>query len=392
MKILNTITAYPPSIGGAQIHQHILNQNLRKNHQIQVVSHWDANRNDWLRGTTINAPSQSIDYFLDQIKVHRFGLSIWDKLQLSPYALTYYLNIRFNASKIALHLEKSLSLDGYKADLIHNVRIGREALSYASYNWAKKQDIPFVFTTLHHPRWVGWRYQTYIDLYKKADAVIALTEAEKYILIQLGVEEKRIAIIGHGPVLAEDNNPDKFLNNYRIDQPFVLFLGQHYPYKGYREILKSTRLVWEKFPEINFVFIGPNVKNSEKIFKEYTDPRIHHLGKVDLSTKTNALAACKLLCVPSTQESFGGVYPEAWSFKKPVIGCRIPAVSDVISHGVDGLLINQNPLEIANAICELIQDNSLANCMGEAGYQKVQEKYNWPVISEKVDAVYSALV
>jgi glycosyltransferase involved in cell wall biosynthesis len=57
------------------------------------------------------------------------------------------------------------------------------------------------------------------------------------------------------------------------------------------------------------------------------DPRILELGSVDLQTKTDALEACTLLCLPSTQESFGGVYTEAWSFKKPVIGCDIPAVS-----------------------------------------------------------------
>lgn len=392
MKVLNTITAYPPSIGGAQIHQHILNQNLKHKHEFQVVSHWDTNRNDWLRGTTINAPSQDLDYLLDDIPILRLGISRRDKLQLLPYTLTYYFNIGFNASKIALYLEKHLSLSGYQADLIHNVRIGREGLSYASYNLSKKQDIPFVFTPLHHPRWVGWRYQTYIDLYKKADALFALTEAEKNTLIQLGVKKNKITITGIGPVLAKESNPNAFVKKYKIKQPFILFLGQHYTYKGYVEILKSAPLVWGKFPDIDFVFIGPNVKGSEKVFRHCHDHRIHRLGKVDLQTKTDALAACKLLCVPSTQESFGGIYPEAWSFKKPVIGCRIPAVSDVISHGIDGLLINQNPIEIANAICELIQDFSLADSMGDAGYKKVQRKYNWSVIAERVNAVYSSFI
>jgi hypothetical protein len=35
----------------------------------------------------------------------------------------------------------------------------------------------------------------------------------------------------------------------------------------------------------------------------------------------------------------GGVYTEAWSFCKPVIGCPIPAVSELIVEGVDGCLV-----------------------------------------------------
>lgn len=392
MKITNTITAYPPSIGGAQIHQHILNQHLSYQHQIQVVSHWDQNRNDWLRGTTLNAPQQNLDYNLDGIDVHRIGISNIDKIKLVPYVLTYYFNINFNTQKIAKHLQKYLDPYAQKSHLIHNVRVGREGLSYASYYAAQKYDIPFVFTPLHHPKWVGWRYQTYINLYQKADALIALTPAEKEILIQLGVKADKIIVTGIGPVLAQDPDPNLFIEKNQINNPFVLFLGQHYLYKGYRDILQATSLVWAKNPNVDFVFIGPPVKDSEKYFELFKDSRIHRLGKVDLQTKTNALSACHLLCVPSTQESFGGIYTEAWSFKKPVIGCPIPAVSNVITEGQDGLLVEQRSGAIADAICTLLMNSSLAEKMGKAGYNKVQQKFTWQVISDKINRLYTALI
>lgn len=391
MQLLYTLTAYPPYIGGAQLHQHLLAQQLNRNHQIQVITHWNKNRTDWLLGTTLNAPTESNDYIIDGIKVHQIGLSVEEKLSLLPYLPIYYPLMDIALPKIASCLEKHLSPYTQNLDLIHNVRIGREGLSYASYYAAQKLDIPFVFTPVHHPRWVGWRYRAYLKLYQLADAVITLTETEKKILIELGVKAENIHVTGHGAILAEQADSKAFRNKYQIQEPIVLFLGQHYPYKGYQQLLAATCLVWQKIPEVNFVFIGPAVGKSEKYFEQFKDKRIHRLGSVNLQEKTNALAACNLLCVPSTQESFGGVYTEAWSFAKPVIGCNIPAVAEVVTHSKDGYLINQKPEEIAEAICELLLNQSKAKEMGLAGIEKVESRFTWKVLAEKTEKVYQQL-
>ncbi|MDJ0678347.1 MAG: glycosyltransferase family 4 protein [Xenococcaceae cyanobacterium MO_167.B52] len=392
MQLLYTLTAYPPYIGGAQLHQHLLAQQLNKKHQIQVVSHWKQNRTDWLLGTTINAPTIDNKYDIDGIQVHQLGLSAKEKLSLLPFIPIYYPLMDIALPKIASCLEKHLSSYASNADLIHNVRIGREGLSYASYYAAKKQNIPFILTPVHHPRWTGWRYRAYLKLYKLADAVIALTQAEKKILIKLGVEAEKIHVTGHGAILAKEVDVKAFKKKHNIEKPIVLFLGQHYLYKGYQQLLQATSLVWEKIPETNFVFIGPQVGNSETYFKAFQDRRIHRLGKVDLQEKTNALAACNLLCVPSTQESFGGVYTEAWSFAKPVIGCNIPAVAEVVTHDQDGYLVEQKPEAIANAICELLLNPYKAKQMGLEGQKKVESKFSWKILANQTEQVYKSII
>jgi glycosyltransferase involved in cell wall biosynthesis len=388
MKLLYTLTTYPPAIGGAQLHQHLLAQHLQPHHSIQVVTHWDRNRTDWLLGTTLNAPATNHDYTIDKISVHRMGLSLAEKLRQLPYLPLYYPLMDIALPAIARPLQKHLIPYARQADLIHNVRIGREGISYAALQVARQRNIPFILTPVHHPRWVGWRYREYIKLYRLADAIIALTDREKHTLIQLGAREDRIHVTGHGPVLTPTANPEAFRQRYGIEEPIILFLGQHYPYKGYRQLLQATAEVWEKIPEARFVFIGPDVANSTKVFARYRDPRIHRLGSVDLQTKTDALAACTLLCVPSSQESFGGVYTEAWSFAKPVIGCNIPAVAEVIADGVDGYLVPQDPKLISDAICQVLLDRSLAVTMGQAGKEKVARLFTWEKLAEKTEAIY----
>ncbi|MBW4472829.1 MAG: glycosyltransferase family 4 protein [Stenomitos rutilans HA7619-LM2] len=392
MQLLYTLTAYPPYIGGAQLHQHILAQQLKTRHSVQVVSHWDRNRTDWLLGTTLRAPSICKDYVVDDIPVHRLGLSLWEKCKLAPFVPLYYPLMQVALPPTANLLETHITPYAAKADVVHNIRIGREGLSYASYQAARRHDRPFVFTPVHHPRWVGWRYRAYLRLYQMADAVIALTQAEKRILVGLGVREERITVTGVGPVLAPTADPTAFLKQYGLEGPIVLFLGQHYPYKGYQQMLQAAPIVWQKVPDAQFVFMGPPVADSEKAFAQVSDRRLRRLGNVDLQTKTDALAACTLLCVPSSQESFGGVYTEAWSFGKPVIGCNIPAVAEVISDRVDGLLTAQEPNQIADRILHLLTHPVEAAAMGTSGKQKVESRFTWEKIAEQMEGVYRGLV
>lgn len=388
MNILLTSTAYPPSTGGAQLLHHQTALQLRERHCIEVVTQWDRNRTDWLLGTTLCGPSEPKDYLIENIRVHRLGVTLGEKLRMAMAVAAYYPAMSTAIPLIAKHLEKRMQPYASKADIVHNMRIGREPISFASFNLARKLNIPFVLTPVHHPRWTGWRYSEFISLYRKADAILALTESERRTLTGLGVPEERIHVIGMGPNLAAEADAERFRARYHIRDPFVLFVGQHYPYKGYRQLLQASNLVWKRIPEAKFVFIGPAVGDSERVFATFRDPRIHSLGHVTLQEKTDALAACAVLCVPSTQESFGGVYTEAWQFAKPVIGCRIPSVSEVISEGRDGLLVKQHADEIAEAICQLLLDEEKSQQMGHAGQEKVQQQYTWRRIGDRVEDAY----
>jgi glycosyltransferase involved in cell wall biosynthesis len=86
MNLLFTLTAYPPYIGGAQLHLHLLAQQLQANHTIHVATFWNHNRTDWLLGTSLNAYSRPYEYTIEGILVHRLGLGWADKLRLAPLA------------------------------------------------------------------------------------------------------------------------------------------------------------------------------------------------------------------------------------------------------------------------------------------------------------------
>jgi glycosyltransferase involved in cell wall biosynthesis len=226
-------------------------------------------------------------------------------------------------------------------------------------------------------------------LYREADALIALTNAERNIYLGFGVDERKIHVTGNGPYLAPTADGQRFREKYRLGQdPMVLFLGQKYAYKGIEALVKAADFVWRRFPDTRFVFIGPSTPFSELFFSEKKSSRILELGYVDLQEKTDALDACSMLCVPSTQESFGGVYTEAWNFGKPVIGCNIPAVAEVIQNGENGLLTQQESSQIADSILLLLSDFEKARQLGMAGKNKARREYSWESLTLKTQQAY----
>ncbi len=392
MKLLYTITAYPPSIGGAQTCFRQLARQLATRHRLRVATHWDESRTDWLLGTTLRAPTRPLVYDLDGILVHRLSLTSGQRLKVVPWVLGYYLlkgpAIDRISDQILPHLEP-LADD---VDLIHNGRVGREGLSFASFKLARRLDVPFVLTPFHHPRWVGWNYRFYLHLYREADGVIALTQVEKETFIGLGVRPERIFVTGMGPELADSADAAAFRRRYNLEGPLVLFVGQKYPYKGCEALLKAAPRVWARFPETRFVFIGPRTRHSRALFGRNRDRRILELGGVDLETKTDALAACDLLCVPSTQESFGAVLVEAWMLGKPVIGGNAPAVRELIGEGVDGYVVDQDPPAIAERIVYLLDHPTLRDEMGRQGREKALSRFTWERLARQTEASYQAVL
>ncbi len=390
MNILYTITSYPPAIGGTQLYTHQLAAHfLRARNAVKVVTFWDQTRHDWLWGTTLSAHPEPREYCVDGVSVHRLGLTIADKIRILPAALGYWFlegpAIRHISRLVAAKLE---AIEG-DWQLVHNVRQGREALSFASLKLARSLGVPFVLTPVHHPRWGGWLHRHFQALYRTADAVIALTNSEKQTLVDLGVSEERVHVTGMGPVLSPSSDADGFRQKAGLGlDPVVLFLGTHFPYKGLQTLVLAAEHVWKIFPSARFVFAGTPTSFSRRLFARRPDPRFLHLGAVDLQAKTDALAACNLLCVPSTQESFGGVYVEAWAMGKPVIAADIPATREVVSDGIDGYLVPADPLALARTICALLAEPALQKRMGEAGRQKVRAKYTWERLAERTEQVY----
>jgi phosphatidylinositol alpha-mannosyltransferase len=100
-------------------------------------------------------------------------------------------------------------------------------------------------------------------------------------------------------------------------------------------------------------------------------------------------AALDVFALPSTGESFGIAYLEAWLCHKPVIGARIGATQCVIEEGVDGLLVTPKDADdTARAILALLGDKDRRESMGRHGHAKTVAQFTWDKVTDKVERLF----
>ncbi len=275
-------------------------------------------------------------------------------------------------------------------DLIHNV--GREYLD-SSLAVADELGLPIVLTPLAHPgQFHGGATPADFLRYRRATVITTMTDWERDWFGQQGVDPYGVITTGMGPNALRSHDGALFRARHRIpaDAPVVLYVGRRERYKGYIHLLDAAELVWQRYDEARFVFIGVSGFYGAMVdeFARYTDERIVEIGRTGAADKSAALDACDVYAMPSVHETFGIGYLEAWLHEKPVIGGDIPPLREVIGHGVDGLLVPQKVEDIARAVNRLLGDADLRRAMGRAGNAKLHERWDWDRVMDRVEIAH----
>jgi glycosyltransferase involved in cell wall biosynthesis len=279
-------------------------------------------------------------------------------------------------------------------DLIHNV--GREYLD-SSLSVADEFDLPIVLTPLAHPgQFHGGDTPADFLRYRRASIITTMTDWERAWFGGLGIDPYRVTTTGMGANALRSYDGAGFRTRHRIpaDAPVILYVGRRERYKGYIHLLDAAELVWRRHNEARFVFIGVPGFYGAMVdeFARYTDDRIIEIERAGAEEKSAALDACDLYAMPSVHETFGIGYLEAWLHEKPVIGGDIPPLREVIADGVDGLLVAQKVADIASAVTRLLDDPALRSAMGRAGNAKMQERWDWERVMDRVEDAHRRAV
>ncbi|WP_051311561.1 glycosyltransferase family 4 protein [Zooshikella ganghwensis] len=392
LKTLICIPRYWPAVGGSELHTRELAHYLSSYAEITVLNH---NSCSSLPNEQACATAKSQIIHDQQIPVHQVAPTSWRRPLLKTLSL-FHPKIRLVRPIYDLFFSsvsyKALTQLSTGKDLIHVIYNGMTCVAEQALKVAKQHNIPFVFTPLAHTHTEegkGWSSSRFLQIYRQADAIIAMTHYEREWLIQRGAHPTKTHVCPVGPLLSNNPDPEHFKKKYNIEQaPSILFLGRHVETKGYQQLAEAAHQVWHKFPETRFIFMGPQTDKSKLFFNSINDSRLLLIPNASDKEKCSALAACDLLCVPSTQESLGVIYLEAWHYAKPVIAANIEVMQTVIHDGQDGLLIPPDTNSIANAITKLLSNPELRLKLGESGQSRVQQHFSWTQLAKKMAQIY----
>jgi len=199
-------------------------------------------------------------------------------------------------------------------------------------------------------------------------------------------------ILGTG-VDVEKFQPTTKTNNH----PLVLFSSRLLITKGLLEFVEAAQRLKQKGLKARFAIAGtPDPGNPASISNEQIDAwqrssLVEIWGWQD--DMPSVLAKADIFCLPSYREGVPNALLEACASALPIVTTNVPGCRDVVTQGVNGLLVPvRNVLALANAIEILIANPELRGEMGARGRDIAINKFSKEKIIMKTLSVYNMIL
>jgi D-inositol-3-phosphate glycosyltransferase len=251
------------------------------------------------------------------------------------------------------------------------------------------------------------------EVLQNADMVIAATPAEHAQLLWLyQANADKIVVLSPGVDTGRfyPIPPDEAKEYIGIPPcgRMLLFVGRIEPLKGLDVLIEAIGImrqneVWKDNPFCLAIIGGEPEETTEQADIEMSrimaltekyglSDLVTFLGKRSQDSLPYYYSAAEAVVVPSQYESFGMVALEAMACGTPVVASQIGGLAYLVQDGVTGYTVPvDEPIELANRLSLLLQDQSLRDRMGGEAV-KVAREYAWDKIATKMLSVYDELL
>jgi glycosyltransferase involved in cell wall biosynthesis len=292
-------------------------------------------------------------------------------------------------------------LQDERVDILHLRSRLPAWIGYLAWKLVAEKQRPSLITTFHG----FYSVNSYSRIMTKGEKVAAVSETIKqHIIDNYKIDEKRISLI-HGGFDVRDFSPDvvsmerigvlreKWLPRHD-GAPIIILPGRLTQWKGQDLLIESLARIKDQ----HFVglLIGETEENPSFTRKLLEQIRYHGLqDKILLVGHCTDMPAALLLAdvvvsASSTQpEAFGKVAIEAMAMGKPVIATAHGGSLETVLPGKTGWLVPPlDPVSMANAIMEALENLDHARQLGMQGRIWVNERFTAKAMCEKTLALY----
>lgn len=189
------------------------------------------------------------------------------------------------------------------------------------------------------------------------------------------------------------------LQRYNIDKKtLILYLGRLSDKKGVEYLIEAMSKIIHTNTCIKLIICGDGPKKSEllDLVERHTlEGYVDFLGFITQEQKRELLCIADIMVIPSIilpdgeTEGMPVVLLEGMAAGKAIIATKVSGISDIISHGKNGLLVDQRSAsDIADSVLKLINNSDLRTEIGDNA--KVSSyQYDWKNISQKYFEILS---
>jgi L-malate glycosyltransferase len=246
------------------------------------------------------------------------------------------------------------------------------------------------------------RVQRYVC--RLADCILVNADAVKDWLIDQGYDATKIVVIRNGVDLGRFNRrpePGRLHHEFGFPSgaPVVGVVSRLHRLKGIEHFLEAAVHVLGRFPETRFLIVG-ETSPKERAYEGVLADAARRLGVAErvvfagLRTDVpDLLASVTVSVMPSLNEALSNVLLESMAAGVPVVATRVGGTPEAIEDGVNGVLVPPaDSGALANAICGLLADPSLAARLGRAGRHCATERFSMERMVRATEQLYHTLL
>ena len=292
-------------------------------------------------------------------------------------------------------------------DLVHAHEDFQPVTFFAMLS-CKVKGIPFMYTQerYYYPR-PPWKqfYQLYEKsickiVQKNADAIVARSTAAKEFLVANKAPQEKIKVIPAGVDVKEFYPKDDttFKQTLGYDNaPLILTVARLHPNKGLPNLIKAMKYVTKSVPLAKLVILGKGSLHSplRKLASHLglEDSIRFHIDPIPNNKMITVYSSCDIFVLPSLREPFGRALVEALACGKPAIATNIGGPKDLIIDEKTGFLVQPGDIrQLAARMIALLTDQDLAGKLGSNARRRIEEEYDWEVIANAYEKVYSKIL
>ena len=167
-------------------------------------------------------------------------------------------------------------------------------------------------------------------------------------------------------------------------RPVVGFVGRIEPRKGPLDLVQAAPAIRAARPDARVIVIGDDPYGSDPDYAALVraSGEVEHVGWVD--DAAGAMRHLSVLVAPSREEPFGTVLSEAMAAGVPVVATAVDGLPEVVTHGVDGMLVEPGEIDaLAAAVVEVL---GRREAMGQAA-REAARRFDADRYAERVAAL-----
>lgn len=173
----------------------------------------------------------------------------------------------------------------------------------------------------------------------------------------------------------------------------ILFLSRLHIKKGVHVAIDAAAILRDRGRDFALFLAGTGDEPYTASLKAQVERlklggHVHLLGLVTGSLKLSLYQACEVFILPTSQENFGLVLPEAMACRTPVITTKgVDIWPELLACG-GAEIVEPTPEAFAAALAGLLDDSARRRAMGERGRAWVFEHLDSAKVVERFEAVY----